>query len=112
MKTKIRTMIAISVLGMIGFTNISAIADNKRATNNTEAVAESDKMLTIESWMTDEDYWTSEAQVNAVEAEEALQIESWMTNESYWTSETEVIAIEADEPLTVESWMTDESLWK
>lgn len=111
MKTKIRTMIAISVLGMIGFANISAIADNKRAAN-TEFATESDKMLTIESWMTDEDYWTSEAQVNAVEAEEALQIESWMTNESYWTSETEVIASEADEPLTVEPWMTDESLWK
>ena len=112
MKTKIRTMIAISVLGMIGFTNISAIADNKRATNNTEVVAESDEMLTIESWMINENYWTSKAQDNAMGAEEALQIESWMTNESYWTSETEVIAFEADEPLTVESWMTDESLWK
>lgn len=111
MKTKIRTMIAILVLGMIGFTNISAIADNKRAVN-AEFTAESDKMLTIESWMTNEDFWTSEAQDNAMEAEETLQIESWMTNESYWTSETEVIAIEADEPLTIESWMTDESLWK
>lgn len=111
MKTKIRTMIAISVLGMIGFTNISAIADNKKAVN-AEFASESDEMLTIESWMTDENYWTLKAQDNAMEAEETLQIESWMTNENYWTSETEVIAIEADEPLTVESWMTDESLWK
>lgn len=104
-------MIAITAMGMIAFTSISAIADNKRAVN-AEFAAESDATLSIESWMINEDIWTSEAQVNEMEADEALQIESWMTDESYWTSETAVETSGADELLALEPWMTDESLWK
>lgn len=110
MKTKIRTIVAICVLGIIGFTNINAIADNKSMVN-AEVVTEAEEMLTIESWMIDESYWTSETKVSTLEAEAALEIEPWMTNESLWISETEVVG-EVEEALEVESWMIDEGLWK
>jgi len=111
MKTKIRTFIAIGALGIIGFTNINAIADNKSLVN-AEVVTESEEMLTIEAWMTDANVWTSELKVATTDAEEALEVEAWMTNESYWTSATVVDAVETEETLEVESWMTNLSLWE
>ncbi len=83
MKTKIKTLIAIIVLGTIGFTNINAIADNKSMVN-AEVVAEKEDMLTIESWMIDADYWNSKSVTDTLETEDSLKIESWMLNESLW----------------------------
>jgi len=111
MKTKIKTIVAIVAIGMIGFTNVSAIADNRKAVNS-EFTAESDEILSIESWMINEAYWSSETKIEVLENEAALEIESWMTTESYWTSETAVDTLEAEKPLEVELWMTDERLWK
>ena len=112
MKTKIKTIIAICVLGIIGFTNINAIADNKKLVSS-DVVTETEEMLTIESWMIDESFWTSEAKTATAEAEEALEIESWMTNENFfWTSGETLAAEETEEPLEIESWMTNEDLWK
>lgn len=84
MKTKIRTIIGMAALGIIGFTNINATADNKSIVN-TEVVMEKEEMLTIESWMTEESYWAAEeVRIDTVAVEEALEVESWMTNESLW----------------------------
>lgn len=83
MKTKMKTLIAIFALGTIGITNINAIADNKRLVN-AEVVTEKEEMLTIESWMIDEDKWSIKTAVDTLEAEDSLRIESWMTNESFW----------------------------
>jgi hypothetical protein len=47
MKTKIRTLLAICVLGFIGLININAIADNKKVVN-ADVVAEKVQMLTNE----------------------------------------------------------------
>jgi hypothetical protein len=110
MKTKIRTLIGIVALGMVGFTNIHATADNKRTANAGVAI-ENEESLAIESWMTDESYWTSEANVYAPEQEEALEVESWMTDESYWTSKAKVNVPESEDSLEIESWMLNESLW-
>lgn len=52
MKTKIRTLIAICVLGFFGILNINAIADNKK-TVTTEVTTEKDEMLTNDNWMSD-----------------------------------------------------------
>ncbi len=111
MNTKVRTIIGIVALGVIGFTNIHATADNKR-TANAEVVIENEKSLAIESWMIDESYWTLDATTSkAPELEEALKVESWMTDESYWTSETKVNVPESEDSLEIESWMLNESLW-
>lgn len=49
MKTKIKTLIAICALGIIGLININAISDNKKVVVNDKT-----EMLAIESGMTDE----------------------------------------------------------
>lgn len=110
MKTRVRTLIGIVALGIVGITNIHATVDNKRVTN-AEVVIENEKSLDIESWMIEESFWTSEIKVNALESEEALAVESWMTDENYWTSETKVNAPESEDSLQIESWMLNESLW-
>lgn len=83
MKSKIKTLIAIIALGIIGFTNINAIADNKSMVN-AEVVTEKEEMLTIETWMLDENYWESKEVIETLESEDSLQIESWMTDASLW----------------------------
>lgn len=83
MKSKIKTLIAIFALGIIGFTNINAIADNKSMVN-AEVVTEKEEMLTIETWMLDENYWESKEVIETLESEDSLQIESWMTDASLW----------------------------
>lgn len=83
MKTKIKTLTAIIALGIIGFTNINAIADNKSMVN-AEVVTEKEEMLTIETWMLDDNYWESKEVIETLESEDSLQIESWMTDASLW----------------------------
>jgi len=83
MKTKIRTIIGMAALGIIGFTNINATADNKSIVN-AEVVIEKEEMLTIESWMLDDENWATKTEVDTLEVEKALEVESWMTNESLW----------------------------
>lgn len=83
MKTKIKSLIAIFALGIIGFTNINAIADNKGMVN-AELVIETEESLTIESWMLDENYWENEEVAITPETEDSLEVESWMTEASLW----------------------------
>lgn len=83
MKTKIKTLTAIIALGIIGFTNIYAIADNKSMVN-AEVVTEKEEMLTIETWMLDDNYWETKAVVDTLESEDSAQVESWMTDASLW----------------------------
>lgn len=103
MKTKIRSLIVIAALGIIGLTNVNATADYKKATN-TEFAIESEVSLSIEEWMTNENYW--------ILNESSLTIEEWMTNDNYWTSNTVVDTLETEDSLKMESWMINESLWK
>ena len=84
MKTEIRTLIAICTLAIIGISNINAKADLITTTSNTEVATEQEASLTIESWMTNDDYWTSKATMDTLEKEDALHVEAWMTNESLW----------------------------
>lgn len=103
MKTKIRSLIVIAALGILGFTNINATADYKKAMN-TEFAVENEASLSIEEWMTNENYWLLN--------ESTLTIEKWMTNDNYWTTNKVVDTLETEDPLEMESWMTNESLWK
>lgn len=83
MKTKIRTFIAIVALGIIGFTNINATADNKREVN-ANVVSEVEESLTIESWMLENENWTSTTVVDTTEVEKEAKVEAWMMDESLW----------------------------
>jgi hypothetical protein len=102
MKT-IRTLIGFVALAIIGFTNINATADYKKAMN-TELAVESEASLSIEDWMTNENYWMLD--------ESSLSLEEWMTNDNYWNSNAVIVSEETENSLKVESWMTDEKIWK
>lgn len=80
---KIRTVIGIVALGIIGFTNINATIDNKSSVN-AEVVIEQDEMLTIEAWMLENENWVTKTEADTLEVEVALEVEPWMTNEDLW----------------------------
>jgi hypothetical protein len=77
MKTKIRTLIAICLLGFIGIININAIADNKKVVT-AEVVTEKEEMLTNESLMADEIFLKSAEELTAKDVD--AQIEKYATN--------------------------------
>jgi hypothetical protein len=78
MKTKTRTIIAICVLGIIGFTNINAISDNKRE----EVVTNKGEMLDIESTMTNDAFIYSAQSYAAVDFENEFESYASMENSS------------------------------
>jgi hypothetical protein len=60
--------------------------------------------LEVETWMTEEEYFNSTVDFNAVEKEANKEIESWMTTNAYFNSNK----VLASEPaLEVEEWMLD-----
>jgi hypothetical protein len=71
MKTKIRTLIALIALGIIGFTNINAIADNKRAIN-TETTNEATELLISENLLANQDFLNLAEALTASEADELI----------------------------------------
>ncbi len=88
MKTKIRTLIAMVALGIIGFTNINATTDNKKEVN-INVVSEKEENSTIETWMLNDAPWNAKAEtaktvIDSAKVEKALEVESWMTNEDLW----------------------------
>jgi hypothetical protein len=78
MKTKIRTLLAICVLGFIGLININAITDNKKTVNN-EVISEKAEMLTIELPTTEDAFIESAEAMTALEVDE--QIEKYATKQ-------------------------------
>lgn len=78
MKTKTRTIIAICALGIIGFTNINAISDNKRE----ELVTNKGEMLDIESTMTNDAFIYSAQAYAAVDFENEFESYAAMENPS------------------------------
>jgi hypothetical protein len=80
MKTKIRTLIAICLLGFIGIININAIADNKKVVT-AEVVTEKEEMLTNESLMADEIFLKSAEELTAKDVD--AQIEKYATKQIF-----------------------------
>ncbi len=78
MKTKISTLIAIFALGIIGFTNINATEDNKKAANE-EAATMNSEMLTSRSSLADEAFIKSAEALTAKEAD--AQIEKYASRQ-------------------------------
>ena len=72
MKTKIRTLLAICALGFIGFININAIADNKKAAN-TEVMNANAKLVTNESVLTDQAFFNLAQELTAMEADAQIE---------------------------------------
>lgn len=82
--------------------------------NSTKAIpaesftmeAETEKELSVESWMTNETLFSNNFKVTE-EMDKDLKLESWMINKITTGIATNSIQAETDQQLTVENWMTD-----
>ncbi len=83
MKTSLKALAAVATLFVIGATNINATADYKR-TMNEENVVEQETNLSVENWMTNEDFWAPKTAAESVDNEHPLKVEAWMTNDNLW----------------------------
>lgn len=72
MKTKIRTLLAICILGFIGLININAIADIKKVAN-TEVINENAKLVTNESVFTDQAFFNLAQELTAKESDAQIE---------------------------------------
>lgn len=68
-----------------------------------------EKVLEIESWMTNEHFFVAPIPSFEMEVEEPLSVEEWMLTDQNFIETT--IITESDRPLDVEEWMLDESIW-
>lgn len=105
MRTKIKTFIAIVALGIFGLANINATANNKSKTSAI-VVSETEKSLTIESWMLKSEYWEARSESNLAESEKSLEVETWMI-----TDEKFLAQFLTEQKLEIEAWMTDVALF-
>ncbi|MEL7585137.1 MAG: hypothetical protein AAGU19_00395 [Prolixibacteraceae bacterium] len=68
-----------------------------------------DKVLAVESWMTDDAYFGAYNHILEVEQDKPLELESWMTDDDYFSSRYTRVP---DEDLKLEPWMTDDRYWR
>jgi hypothetical protein len=105
MKTKIKTFIAIAAFGIFGLANVDATAGNKSKANGI-VVSETEKSLTVESWMLKSEYWETRSESSLAESEKALEVEAWMLKDEKFL--TQFLKEQKQE---IEPWMTDVALF-
>jgi len=105
MRTKIKTFIAIVALGIFGLANINATANNKSKVNS-KVVSETEKSLTIESWMLENEFWNTKTECNSAESEKALEVEAWMIADEKFLTQ-----FMKEQKTEIEPWMTDVALF-
>lgn len=105
METKIKTFIAIVALGILGLANINATANNKSKVNYN-VVSETEKSLTIESWMLKSEYWEARSESNLAESDKALEVEAWMIADEKFLNQFMM-----EQKPEIEPWMTDVALF-
>ena len=105
MRTKIKTFIAIVALGIFGLANINATANNKSKVNYN-VVSETEKSLTIESWMLENEFWNTKTECNSAESEKALEVEAWMIADEKFLNQFMM-----EKKPEIEPWMTDVALF-
>ena len=133
MKTQLLTLIIILTVAMNAFAanKNNSTAPDHEAMNDLSWINEvtAEESLSIESWMTDDKSWESNAVIsnlNDVTVEDELQIEPWMTNSALWKVKSNMTTVTIkginyrafrikntkEEPLRIEAWMTNDKLWR
>jgi hypothetical protein len=111
MKTIAKHIAAVTFSALILLAG-TASADGTEAKASGHEIVETS--LQLESWMTNENYWstaTSEAANYQLETENTMELESWMTTENAWEVNNK-FAPETETALHLEDWMTDTAVWK
>lgn len=89
---------------------MDAVYSELSAKTEAEAFAcetETDEVLNIESWMTDENSFSSNVLTVTEETDDALNVEAWMIPTSNFASNSFAVEKETDPELRVENWMLD-----
>ena len=73
---------SISFLLVLAF--VAATGINAKVETELNLAIEPDPVLNIEAWMSQDDYWTSNAVANTQEVDGELDIEEWMFDNRYW----------------------------
>lgn len=131
MKTQLLTLILILTLAINSFAangNNTTNPDNVKVNEMNIVNNVEEEALSIESWMTDDSSWESNASfsnLNDVTVEDDLQIEPWMTNTALWEVKSNITTVTIngieykafrikntkEAPLQIEAWMTNDRLW-
>lgn len=69
--------------------------------------AETDEVLNVESWMTDETSFISNVLTIKEESDDPLNVETWMILTSNFTANTYLVKQEKDPEQAIEHWMLD-----
>jgi len=72
---------------------------------------ETEEALVIESWMIDENYFTTSVSIGEA-VEIPLDVEDWMINESLFNANSIYLELETEKTLELENWMTDENYFE
>jgi len=118
--TYIRTAIlAIAITFSVSYNALSQIiltADNSNklsfvqsktsemttAINTNLEIMEIESAISIESWMSDSNFWDSEKF-----SETPSEIQDWMIDTNFWESEKNI-----ETPAEIQKWMSDTNFWK
>jgi hypothetical protein len=73
--------------------------------------AESDKLLNLEAWMIDNNYFASSSVNVAKATDPGLELENWMINNKYFSTVPNIQS-EKDSELELENWMLSDNFWR
>jgi len=97
----------IALLVMVG--NVKA---TELKTSNSLNI-ETETILQMENWMTNENIWNTNATIMAefiVETEASLELENWMTNSEVWNANSSIVE-EVETGMIIEDWMINDKTW-
>ncbi len=98
-------------LGLLVITGSMLISGTSFALGNDDHfVTSPDKVISVENWMVDNDFWNFEEGMFyfGASSEKALEIEGWMSDESYFNRPANLINSLADDHMEIEEWMMNE----
>ncbi len=97
---------------MMNFENADSKENRLKNLMNTEKVTETN--LKIENWMIDEKIWNKQAgnYFLVQESDKILSMEDWLTDEDFPKRQNAVLSDEQDSAMQVENWMIDAGVWK
>lgn len=93
-------IVALGLFGFVNinaaFVNTAAF-DTKRVVTNVEP--ESEESLAIESWMLEEVNWTPKTSIDTAETDKVLSVEAWMTDQNFFFKSESTVSLCADKKM-------------
>ena len=87
------------------------MTDENNFTTTFSIESETEAPLALENWMKNENTFNASNFVMEEESENALELESWMTSDSSFGISNLKIVDEAEQPMAMADWMTSDKIW-